>query len=141
LIGRLSDSDTATEAGENDKSLGNREPQGEDRNPAQDRKVHRFAETLKRQFREAVNALTRHDHAPQPAQRRRRTGEASGGFILAARQIMRRSVGVPEAAFAAIAFLSETLDWLNPWHHETMNFDGDDEDFHATEQQHIYPHL
>ncbi len=54
---------------------------------------------------------------------------------------MRRSVGVPQAAFAAIAFLSETLDWLNPWHNEALNFNGLDEEFHVTEQHHIYPHL
>jgi len=94
-----------------------------------------------RQFREVVNALTRPDHAPQPTQRRKRTEKTTGGFILAARQIMRRSIRVPEAAFAAVAFLSETLDCLNPWHHETMNVGGPDEDFHATEQHHIYPHL
>ena len=140
-IGRPSDSDTVTEAGENDKSLGNREPHGKDQIPTSNRKAHRYAETLRRQFREVVNTLTRHDHAPKPIRRRRRTEETTGGFILAAKQIMRRSVGVPDAAFAAIAFLSETLDWLNPWHNEAISFSELGDDFHATEQQHIYPHL
>jgi hypothetical protein len=54
---------------------------------------------------------------------------------------MRRSASIPAAAFAAIAFYSETLDWLNPWHHETADASGPDEEFHATGQQHIYPHL
>jgi hypothetical protein len=140
-IGRPNDNGTATEAGENDFSPGNREPQGEDRNPAQDRKAHRFAETLRRQFREVVNALTRRNPEPHPTQRRRRTEETTGGFILAAQQIMRRSVSLPQAAFAAVVFLTETLDWLNPWHHESINAGALDEELSATEQHHIYPHL
>jgi hypothetical protein len=130
------------EAGENDRSQGNREPHGQNLSlPRTDRKAPGFAEAIRRQFREVVNALTRHVPTPELKQRRKRTEETTGGFILTATQIMRRSVGVPEAAFTAIAFLSDTLDWLNPWHYEVMSASGLDDDLISTEPNHLFPRL
>jgi len=56
-------------------------------------------------------------------------------------KIMRRTVRLPAAAYVAAAFLSDTLDWLNPWHHETASTSEFAEDFHATEPTHLFPHL
>jgi len=98
--------------------------------------------TLKEKFRQIAQFLTPcAAPAPQPTQRRRRTEEETrGGFKLAARQIMHRAARLPAAAYAAVAFLSDTLDWLNPWHNETASADELHDDFNATEPQHIYPH-
>ena len=128
------------EVDENDRSLGNREPQGKDRSPTHYRKALGLPEILMRQFRHLAQSLTSRAHDAELPQRRR-ADETRGGFRLAAKQLMYRSVDIPSAAFAAITFLSETLDWLNPWHHTTASNDGFDDDFHATEQEHIYPQL
>ena len=98
--------------------------------------------TIREKFRQLAQSLTPcAAPAPQPTQRRRRTEEETrGGFKLAARQIMHRAARLPAAAYAAVAFLSDTLDWLNPWHNETASADELHEDFNATEPQHIYPH-
>lgn len=59
---------------------------------------------------------------------------------MAAGKIMRRAVRLPSAAYAAVAFLSDTLDWLNPWHgHDTASTNEIDDDFRQTQQHHIYP--
>jgi hypothetical protein len=139
---RPHDSDSATEPDENDRSRGNREPRGEDQSfPPIDRKAPGFAETLRRQFRQLAQSLTCREPAPEPTQRRRRTEEITGGFILAARQIMRRSESIPSAAFAAVAFLSETLDWLNPFHFDAVGGSELDDDCHCVESNHLFPHL
>ena len=98
--------------------------------------------TIREKFRQLAQSLTPcAAPAPQPTQRRRRTEEETrGGFKLAARQIMHRAARLPAAAYAAVAFLSDTLDWLNPWHNETASADELHEDFNATEPPHIYPH-
>jgi hypothetical protein len=97
-----------------------------------------FAATLKEQFRRLAQFLTpREAPAPKPLQRRRRTEETGGGFKLAARQIMRRAVRLPAAAYAAVAYLSDTLDWLNLWHQADQLHD----DFEPSQPQHLYPHL
>jgi len=97
-----------------------------------------FAAMLKRQFRQLAQSLTpREGPAPQPSQRRRRTEETRGGFNLAARQIMRRAVRLPAAAFAAVAYPSDTLDWLNLWHQADQLHD----EFEPAQPQHLYPHL
>ena len=99
--------------------------------------------TLKEKFRQLAQSLTPcAAPAPQPTQRRRRTEEETrGGFKLAARQIMHRAARLPAAAYAAVAFLSDTLDWLNPWHNETASSDELQEDFHATQHDPLSLHL
>jgi hypothetical protein len=94
MTGRPNGGSTATEAGENDKSRGTREPHGQDQSfPTKDRKASGFTQRLKQQFRDVVKALTRHGPAPQPTKRRRRSsGETRGGFTLAAAQLVRRVV-------------------------------------------------
>ena len=119
---------------------GTREPPAENQSPAPDRKAPRFAETLKREFRELVKALTCETPAPVPQRRRRTTDDTGRAFIAAARNIMRRAVMLPAAAYAAACFLSDTLDWLNPWHHEIAT--ELDENFQQPPPQpYLYPHL
>ena len=55
---------------------------------------------------------------------------------------MHRPVRIPAAAQETIAFLSETLDWLNPWHNANDNNNAEfSEGFETLPQQHLYPHL
>jgi hypothetical protein len=53
---------------------------------------------------------------------------------------VRRAVRIPAAAFATTSFLSDTLDWLNPWHNNVASQDIDD-GFEQVPQEHIYPQL
>lgn len=99
----------------------------------------RFSQNLKQMFREVVKALTGNAPAPVPKSRRRTTDDTGRAFTAAARKILRRAVRLPAAAYAATVFLSETLDWLNPWHHETAT--EPDENFQPPPQPHLYPHL
>jgi len=98
-----------------------------------------FTETLRRQFREIVNAITRKAPAPEPQpSRRKRTDETRGGFKMAAR-ITRRAARLPPAAYARAAeFLSHTLEWLNQWHQPDSDLD---EDFQPAPSEYLYPHL
>jgi len=70
-------------------------------------------------FRTIAKAITqRDDPAPQPKKsRRRRGGEDTGrDYRKAARTVLGRAPGHDLYARAA-GFLSDTLDWLNLWHH------------------------
>jgi hypothetical protein len=87
-----------------------------------------------------VNLLTHRTPAPQPKQRRRKE-ETRGGFRLFARKITRPTVRLPAAAYEAAAFLWDTLDWLNPWHHGAANNGELNEDLHYTEPNHLSHHL
>jgi hypothetical protein len=98
------------------------------------------AQRLREQFRQLAQSLTP-PPAPLPTQRRRRTEDTGrAAFQTAARSIVRRTVRIPAAAYRAIAFLSETLDWLNPWHSvdAAAELNGGVE---PPPQQHLYPHL
>lgn len=99
-----------------------------------------FTETLKRQFREMVKAITRKPPAPEPTQPRRRTEDTGrSAFRMAARKIVRRAARLPPEAYAvATAYLSNTLDWLNEWHHHDSDVH---EDFQPAPSDHLYPHL
>jgi hypothetical protein len=95
-----------------------------------------FAAMLKGQFRQLAQSLTpREAPAPQPTKRRRRTEETRGGFMLAARQIMRRTVRLPAAAYAAVSYLADALEWFN---HDLADMD---EDMQPGEQHHLSLHL
>ena len=100
-----------------------------------------FAETLKRQFRAVMNAITNKLPAPQPVQRRRRSEDTGKAFRMAARKRMRRPARIPAAAYAAAAYLWDTLDWLNPWQHDASSTSELDDDCQHGEQQHLSLHL
>jgi len=114
--------------------------------PAQDQnriepRPPRFREKLMGQFREVVKHLVRRSPAPQPTARRRRGEDTSrAAFRQAAKQIMRRAARLPAAAYQAVEFLSHTLDWLNPWHHQAPDPGELEGEFGTTEQNHLSPH-
>lgn len=92
-----------------------------------------------RQFRELVSALT--SHAPAPSPRRKRKDETGKGFSMAANLILRPRETLPSAAYVAVTFLSDTLDWLNPWHHDAINDNLLDDEYHHQEQNDLSLHL
>ena len=93
------------------------------------------SQLLRRQFREVMRSLSW--RAPQPKPRRKRPEETRGAFRPAARQmILRPTIRIPAAAYRAVAFVSETLDWLNPWHHEEQEFEQEA----STPTNHLSPH-
>jgi hypothetical protein len=98
------------------------------------------AGAIKALFRDAIKALTRRaDDEPQP--RRSRRGETDRAFVMAAKAIARRAVQLPSEAYAvATAFLSDTLDWLNLWHHDSAGTDEFEDDIH-TDTKHLSHHL
>lgn len=74
-----------------------------------------FTGNVRELFRKAKDALTRKSPAPEPQPARRRK-EDTGGLFKLARRILRRAPKLPAEAYApALAFLSDTLDWLNLW--------------------------
>jgi hypothetical protein len=134
--------DSGSETDANDESHGTRELRGDNHQTPTDRKAPRFAETLRRQFRELVQALTHRSPGPPPVQRRRRTEDTGrAAFRMAAAKIMRREARVPAAAYAAIAFLSETLDWLNPWHHPVGTNEVHEDVQNTDQHDHLSLHL
>jgi hypothetical protein len=97
-----------------------------------------FTETLRRQFREVMKAIAPRAAAPQPG-KRRRSEDTGKAFRMAARKIIPRTARLPAEAYAAATgYLSDTLDWLNQWHHHDS---GAGNDFHARQGDHLYPHL
>jgi hypothetical protein len=70
-----------------------------------------FTETLKRQFREMMKAMTDRPPAPEATQPRRRTEDTGRAALrMAAGKIVRRAVRIPAAAYAAATYLWDTLD-------------------------------
>ena len=108
---------------------------------ASPRSRHFLPGAIKQLFREVKTVLTGKAPAPQPTQRRRRTEETRGGFTLAARKIVRRTVRLPAAAYEAATFFSETLDWMNPWHYQAAGMSELHEDYHYTETNHPFLQL
>ena len=68
-------------------------------------------------------------------------GKRAGHSKRAAAEFARRAVSLPEAAYAAIAFLSETLDWLNPLHHGAACSDGINEEIITSEPSRLILHI
>jgi hypothetical protein len=89
---------------------------------------------LRRQFRRVALSLTGRADEDERI-KRHRTEQAGGG----ARPSI--SVRIPPAAFAAVGYFSETLDCLNPFYGGIGNMFEYDEDFHATEQNQLFPDL
>lgn len=62
---------------------------------------------------------------------------------LAVKQVLKpiapeaRKLTTPEGRDQMHRYLWDTLDWLNQWHHHTSL----DDDYQATAQDHLYPHL
>lgn len=97
--------------------------------------------TITRLFRDLAKALTPKAPAPEPEPRARRKGDEDTGraFRMTARQIMRRAARIPAEAYAkATAYLADTLDWLNQWHHTADDFT---EDVQPAPTDYLYPHL
>lgn len=85
------------------------------------------------------NALTGKDDEPAPEMKRKRREETGRAFRMTARKIMRRTVRLPAEAYArATAYLADTLDWLNLWHHNDEQFT---EEIQSAASDHLYPHL
>jgi hypothetical protein len=97
---------------------------------------------IRRLFRHVAKVLARDDDEPEPPPRRKR-GESGKGFGMAAKTILRRAAGVPSDAYeAASVYLFATLDWMNPFHHETENVAELDKDFdNASDSGFPTPHL
>lgn len=96
-----------------------------------------FAAMLKEQFRKLARSLTTSQApAPQPTKRRRRTEDTGQAvFRMAAKKIMRRTVRLPAAAYAAVSYLADALEWFD---HELADMD---EDMQPGEQHHLSLHL
>jgi hypothetical protein len=58
---------------------------------------------------------------------------------MAAGKVVRRPVRLPAAAYAAAAYLRDTLDWLNQWHDDPASSNELAEDYEQP-AQHLYPH-
>jgi hypothetical protein len=100
----------------------------------------RTSAAIKRLFGEAGKAQTQRDAGPKPAPRRRRGGDTVASvFATAARAVVRRVAWLLPEGHAAV-FLSDTLDWLNLWHHDEAGSVLDDE-VHDTPPNHLFPHL
>jgi hypothetical protein len=92
---------------------------------------------VKRLFREMKIALTGKEE-PAPDVKRKRRDETTRAFHMTARNLVRRTVRLPAKAYAkATAYLADTLDWLNLWHHH----DPLAQDVQPAPTEHLYPHL
>lgn len=123
-------------------ALGEPSPRAENTEDGREEKTpaRRFQPgTIKQLFRDLKNALTGKDDQPAPEVKRKRREETGRAFRMTARKLMRRTIRLPRQAFArATAYLADTLDWLNLWHHHD---DIAEEIQPATTRDHLYPHL
>lgn len=96
--------------------------------------------TITRLFRETGKALTPRDTDPEPKPQRRRSGDTDAAvFRTAAKTIMRRAARFPVEAYdAAAAFLSDALDWMNPYWQDDSEPDGE---FHSIPSNHLSSRL
>ena len=94
---------------------------------------------IKQLFRELKIALTRREE-PAPEVKRERRDRTTRAFHMAAGKLVRRKIRLPEAAYATLAFVSETLDWLNPWHHAAGASEFQD-DLQRDPEDHLSLHL
>jgi hypothetical protein len=89
---------------------------------------------LRRQFRKVASSLTGRAHEAEHI-KRQRTEQTGGGIRPSI------SVSLPLAAIAVVTYLSETLDFLNPFYEGMDNIFEHDEDFHISEQNQLFPDL
>jgi hypothetical protein len=94
--------------------------------------------SIKRLFGSVKKAITRQGQ-PAPEPNRKRREETGRAFRMTARELVRRAVRMPAEAYArATAYLADTLDWLNFWHHHEEH---STEDVQPATNDHLYPHL
>jgi hypothetical protein len=92
---------------------------------------------IKQLFRAVKNALTRNDE-PAPKVKRKRREETGRAFRMTARKLLQRVARIPTETYArATAYLADTLDWLNQWHHHDEHFS---EDTKPAAKDDLYPH-
>jgi hypothetical protein len=115
---RRSVSECAGEVGENDESLGNREPQGKNRSPGAAQKIYRLAGMLQRQFREVMKALTRRSDHPAPGNKTKRKGEEERGFRLASFKTVLKTRTV-RSPHPRETHMWDAFAWLQIWHAHT----------------------
>ena len=95
-----------------------------DRETAGPDKARTIFGAIKEQFRKVKAITQRGGDEPQPKARRRKGGEDTrDAFPAAARKMARRAIRQP--LVATTIFLSETLDWLNIWHHHDFTASSD----------------
>ena len=92
---------------------------------------------IKRLFCGTARALTQRDPVPAPKKARRRRGE-TGQFRAAANRITSWRAWLP-AATGALAYLADTLDWLQLWHPTIVDEDQDNQA--DSSPNHLFPHL
>jgi hypothetical protein len=95
-----------------------------------------------RLWREAKRQIaSRAEIVPEDPKPRRR-GETGGIFRTAATAIMRRAVCFPPEAYAAAtAFLSDTLDWMNPYWQDDADPGEPESGFDCPPPNHLSPRL
>lgn len=99
-----------------------------------------FTAMLQGQFQKLAQVLmSRPAPTLRPAQRRRRSGDTTrAAFTMVAARIVRPPARIPAAAYrGAVAYLADTIDWLNLWH-EGEEFT---EDAEPSPAPYLYPHL
>ena len=83
------------------------------------------------------HALTCNDE-PAPEVKRKRREETVQAFRMTARKLLHRMVRIPAEAYTrATAYLADTLDWLNQWHHHDEHLT---EDLKPAANDDLYPH-
>ena len=93
--------------------------------------------TIRRLFSAVKNALTC-NHEPAPEVKRKRREETVQAFRMTARKVLHRMVRIPTEAYArATAYLADTLDWLNQWHHLDEHLT---ENVKSAANDDLYPH-
>lgn len=149
MNGRRIDSESATapEVGENDRSFGNWEPRGKDPSiPPTDRKPGRFAEALKQLFRQVAKAIITDHPAPKPKRRRKRIEDTRGLFKKAMKKIL---LPVVRSLFD-FEFLHHPPDELDETQrlirrernsHGDMRQSHEDHTFHYGQSNHLSPRL
>jgi hypothetical protein len=114
-------------------------PRQEPERTTTEAKPARFADTVRRQFREVMKHLTGTAPEPQPQRRRRRTEDTGRGFRMAAMNLMRRTTRPLISRTAA--FMWDTLTWLHLWEwNATANSPEVCDDVQHTEQHPLSPH-
>ena len=105
------------------------------RTPGLYRKALSLSGIIRQQFRQLASFLTA--HVPDTRQALKRMTSSDGGSAAKPRQKHE----LPSEASTVLEFLSETLDWLSPWNHDTAFVYDSDDDFQQYNHDHLYPHL
>jgi hypothetical protein len=104
------------------------------RTPGLYRKALSLSSIVRQQFRQLASFLT--SHAPDPRRALKRMTSTDGGSAAKphSKHVLRSE------ASTVVEFLSETLDWLNLWNHDTaFAYDGDDDFQQFDDHDKFYP--